>query len=1418
MDNNLILKLADPQATLENTGGKGASLARLAQAGFSVPDGFHVTTLAYRQFIDANELQPLIMAALEKADINQPATLENASRQIEKFFLDAAIPGDISGAVARAYASLPGQDPAVAVRSSATAEDLPGLSFAGQQETFLNIQGIDAVLDAVRRCWASLWTARAIGYRLRNHIDHQTVSLAVVVQVLVPADAAGILFTANPLNGRRDQAVISAAWGLGEAVVGGLVTPDHLVVEKTTRIILERKTAMKQVMTVRIEGTTETRAVPEELRLAPVISDQEAGALAQIGLQIEELYGMPMDIEWAMLDGKIFILQARPVTTLKNADTLPAGEILWRGPKRGVRYLRNNIVELMPDPLTPLFNTLGRNAVNRAMKRVLDRFIGQPDLLPEEPIITINGYAYYNGDFNKGKMLSLVANSGGIMRRMFTGMEERWITARSSYEDIVAQWSSRPLAQIPSGEILKGAGELMDAAIDYYTAIVSGLIPAAWISEGLFTAVYNLLIKRKSDPAAAVYLLGFDSTPLEGEKALFDLAKWIRNAHPALANYLAETPTNRLVRQLEDNSEIVSSLGPAWLEWQHRFQAHLDRYGANIYDLDFAKPTPADQPGPLIETLKLFLTGKGVNPHERQQASIDRREQATGMIRSRLKGPRRSVFEKYLARAQHLAPLREEGLAGIGYGYPCLRQFLLEIGKRVVSAGAIEQAEDVFWLQEAELVNAAVALDQGGRVDSYRAAVQQRKAEWQALKRLTPPFALPHRMKIRKVSKTHPGGETLKGVACSPGRATGTARVLSGPDEFDQMRPGDVLVATITTPAWTPLFAMASAIVTDVGGPLSHGSIVAREYNIPAVLGTGGATRRIQSGDIVTVDGDAGKVYFTSPGSPVKDIWALDNPKDQFMRASICELMPNPLTPLFATMGIEAISRGITSMAKDLFNISLDSLTDFMQTVHGYAYQKVSFTRRQWWLMLSRMVPAFPRMLRQGVPYWRNIAHPQYKEVTKAWQAKLLPELPIQDLYTGIQEIMKAFGLHLGALMASTMGPSAGSEGLFTKVYEKLARQPGDPPAPAFLMGFDNLSLEGEKSLYDLAMWSRERPALAAYLVSTPPGRLAQEWKSMNIPENIPAEDWRTWCNRFTTHLNQYGYAIYDMDFASPLPMDLPDTILDTMVMFINGQGKDPYERQAGLVQQREQAVNTVRSRLRGPKRWAFEKALRWAQSQAPLRENGIAEIGLGYPVLREMLHELGRRFVEAGGILKQEDIFWLEQKEIEQGIQALSSGSTLTNFVEKVAERKALWQDRKRLVPPPQLPPKMKYMGFDTEKMLASRGEQDEDGVIRGTPCSPGCVKGIARVLHGPEDFSQMQPGDILVAVITTPAWTPLFAVASAIVTDIGGPLSHGSIVAREYGIPAVLGTGVATTRIASGQLIEVDGDLGTIRILEHE
>jgi phosphohistidine swiveling domain-containing protein len=875
MTHTYVLPQNDTQAVLETVGGKGASLARLSNAGLPVPSGFHVTTAAYRQFVAENNLQPRILAALEMADPSQPATLETASRTIQELFSRARMNQDIAEAIAQAYADLPGDHPIVAVRSSATAEDLPDLSFAGQQETYLNVHGIEAVQEAVKRCWASLWTARAIGYRMQHTIDQGVVSLAVVVQTLIHAEAAGILFTANPVTGKRDEAMISAAWGLGEAVVGGLVTPDTLTVDKVTGGVLARETADKQVMTVLLESSTEEHPVPETLRRAPVLSDAQAAELTHMGVQIEQLYGMPVDIEWALAEGAFAIVQARPITALPAEAQLPEpaapAPIKWEMPDPKGQYLRTSIIDFMPDPLTPLFATMGLSVINAGLQGLMDRLVGKPEALPEDTVLTINDYAYMRANFTAKQWWLLLTRLGPAFPRMLrTGEQRLNDIAYPYYKDAIARWGAKPLNTLTATELLGGAREILAGMAHLITTLQSSTMGAAAGSEMLFTRVYEKMVRREGDPDAPTFLLGYDSIPVQAEKALYDLAQWCLE-RTDLATYLADTPTATLAERWKDVRPAEGVDADDWCQWQDRFREHLDRYGHSIYDLDFAKPVPADKPTPILELLKLYLSERGTNPHERQRQFAQRREQVTEETLGRLKGLKLKIFRKVLGWAQHLAPLREDGITNIGLGYPLLRRMLRELGRRIAQAGAIAQADDIFWLRENEAKEAASALDGGAPLSDLTEQVQERKAVWRAKRQATPPPQLPPSKKVLGLdadiwlaaSAEDQMGETIKGVGASPGRVTATAQVLHGPEDFHQLQPGDILVAGITTPAWTPLFAMAAGVVTDVGGPLSHGSIVAREYGIPAVLGTGVATRRIRSGQVVTVDGSEGMVILS---------------------------------------------------------------------------------------------------------------------------------------------------------------------------------------------------------------------------------------------------------------------------------------------------------------------------------------------------------------------------------------------------------------------------------------------------------------------------------------------------------------------------------------------------------------------------
>ena len=347
----LVMALDDPGAVPGVVGGKGASLARLARAGFCVPPGFQVTTSAYLDFVGRGALRKRVLAALSAVDASETATFDIASARIGELFADQPLPAATAAAISRAYMSL--SDVPVAVRSSATVEDLPGMSAAGQHNTYLNVRGEAAVLDAVKRCWTSLWSARAIGYRARFRIEPGDVSTAVVVQQLVPAEAAGVMFTIDPVGGDHDQGVISANWGLGESVVAGDVTPDVAVVDRRSGTLVSYQTGSKETMTVVDAAATRAADTPTGMRSAAVLSPAQASELAQVGLAIEKLYGQPMDIEWALAAGELSVVQARPITPAASLPAAGPGE-QWNDSLDGdYLWSTGNLGEALPDVMTP---------------------------------------------------------------------------------------------------------------------------------------------------------------------------------------------------------------------------------------------------------------------------------------------------------------------------------------------------------------------------------------------------------------------------------------------------------------------------------------------------------------------------------------------------------------------------------------------------------------------------------------------------------------------------------------------------------------------------------------------------------------------------------------------------------------------------------------------------------------------------------------------------------------------------------------------------------------------------------------------------------------------------------------------------------------------------------------------------------
>jgi phosphohistidine swiveling domain-containing protein len=752
------------RSDISRAGAKAANLGELAHAGFPVPDGFVLTTAAFERFLSANTL-----------DLNSSP----------ESVIAAPLPPEVSEALDSAVVVLDGAR--LAVRSSGVAEDLPGASFAGQYETVLDVRGAEAVACAARQCWASAFSERLSAYRSSNG-QIAPGGLAVLVQRLIQADAAGVAFTANPLTGERAETVVSAVRGPGERLVSGQASPDEWL--------------------VRADAAVCQRA-PE----AAIDADQ-ARAVAELARRAEAHFGGPQDVEWAIAGGQLFLLQARPMTALPE-------RLEWKSPLPGV-WLRNfRLGEWQGDPVTPLFETWLLTRLEERLNACAQANAGLPFSIPvnDQLHVVVNGWYFqgWNLPATPAQMLWLMLRH--VLPKLITQPRRVSImmppTAHFGVELFVREWREDLL---PRYRKLVESGE----------ARVDRLAPAELVQ----------LISEVADQAGDYF---FSITAVSGfaTKAEFPLAVFYKeHLYPRIGG-----THQRLLRGL--------------------YTPSFDTYGHAVQSLDWVQPTLGERNLPRADPQEAAA--------RRVWLEADRRD-VEAEARAVLAGDAKLLarFERLLSTAQRFAPLREEQCYYFTLGWPLMRRALRRLGGLLCEQGVLAGAEDVFFVTRAELL---AALNTGQR-QILAPTVALRRLAWQRQRRLVPPLMLGELPALMKNSLAEfenamrspgePSGDGLRGVPASPGRVTGPVRMILGPEDFDRLQSGEVLVAPVTTPAWTPLFARAAAVVTDTGGVGSHSSVVAREYGIPAVIGTGDATARLRDGQMVTVDGNIGLVETLS--------------------------------------------------------------------------------------------------------------------------------------------------------------------------------------------------------------------------------------------------------------------------------------------------------------------------------------------------------------------------------------------------------------------------------------------------------------------------------------------------------------------------------------------------------------------------
>lgn len=811
-------------ADIGRAGGKGANLGALVQRGYRVPDGFVVTTDAYAAVIQhAGSTSPL--AAFEGTADGGPTD----GSAIRSALLQTAVPEVLRRAISEAHAALGGGP--VAVRSSATAEDLPGAAFAGQHDTFLNVVGEAELVDAVRRCWASLWTDRAITYRRRRGIPTRSLAIAVVVQRMVEAEEAGVMLTANPVTGVRDEILLDASSGLGEAVVSGIVTPDHYRLDSQDQVV-EWRPGDREVVIRSVPGGGVVHDTESGVR-ATRLPDPVLGELARLGRGIAELFGRPQDIEWAHADGHVWVLQARPLTALP-----PPPQSLSRVQRRTGPV----ILEMLPSRPYPLDVSLWiLPGLGRMVARMLDEIVGLRvhfgDVLPE-----LDGVVDRFVPPEPRPTAAMVTRLPRTLRRARRYDSARWAADPrfAAYERRIDELTGRDLPSLTWTDLVAHAGEALDA-LDTMTDIRVDYLPHVGASQ--LRLLLALRVLGLTDLYADLVAGGATRTA-DANRALAELAALVRADDELRAAFLG-MDADTLAERLQE---------PLFATFRPAVDAFLTEYGhrETTSVLLISAPTWSDSPGTLLGAVTSLVDEP---PRLTRVVAGSAADRLLAHRLARSEWASRWIMRTVTAARSGIA-MREDTHFHAARALPLLRRTALEVGRRLADVGILRDAEEVFHLriEELQALPEPVTVDPAdvARVHDVVEARAARRAELGGAP-LISPTSLFHR--------TATDADALvTGTAAGGGRATGPVRLVRGPAEFGRLRSGDILVCPYTNPSWTSLFQRAAGVVVDTGGSASHAAIVAREFGIAAVMGTGTGTSMLVDGQMVTVDGDTGRV------------------------------------------------------------------------------------------------------------------------------------------------------------------------------------------------------------------------------------------------------------------------------------------------------------------------------------------------------------------------------------------------------------------------------------------------------------------------------------------------------------------------------------------------------------------------------
>ncbi|HXD29520.1 MAG TPA: phosphoenolpyruvate synthase [Pyrinomonadaceae bacterium] len=852
-------------------GGKGANLGELSRIrGIQVPDGFCVTTKAYKKITEHDSKLNSLLDALTRLQAGDRGNISEISAKIREAIEGIILPQDIAEAIA-GYLKEVGEKDAFAIRSSATAEDLPTSSFAGQQDTYLNIIGKEAILKHISKCWASLFTERAVTYRFQNGFDHRKVHLAVVVQKMVFPQAAGILFTADPVNSNRKVLSIDASFGLGEALVSGLVNADNYKV--CDRTIIDKRISTKRLaIYASKDGGTKEQEIEPQWQNRQALTDEQILELEHIGRTVEGHFGSPQDIEWCLVDDTFYVVQSRPITTL-----FPIPEA---NDQENHVYISVGHQQMMTDAMKPLglsFFLLTTPALMRiaggrlfvditpmlaspAGRDTMVNVLGKSDPIIRDALTTI----LERGDFIKSLPDDKKESGPGKSDKAVSPPNYQ---ALNDYDPTIVsdliKTNQTSIEALKENIQTKSGSDLFDFIREdiqqlkktnsnpqSFGVIMTGMNASSWINEKM-----NEWLGEKN-AADIISQSAPNNITSEMGLALLDVADVIR-PHPEVIEYLS-----RSVEIKDDSSldELVKLEGGP--EAREAIDAYLDKYGMRCAgEIDITRTRWSEKPTTLVplilSNIRNFEPHAGSRKFEQgRQESLKKEQELLDRLQQLPDGEQKAKETKRMIDlVRNFAGYREYPKYGIVSRYFVYKQALLKEAERLVQANVIQEKEDIYYLTFEELREVV----RTNKLD-YQ-IIRKRKDEYQSYEKLTPPRVITSDGEIisGKYKRRNLPAEALVGLAVSSGVIEGRARVILNMEAAD-IEDGDILVTSFTDPSWTPLFVSIKGLVTEVGGLMTHGAVIAREYGLPAIVGVENATRLIKDGQRIRVNGTDGYV------------------------------------------------------------------------------------------------------------------------------------------------------------------------------------------------------------------------------------------------------------------------------------------------------------------------------------------------------------------------------------------------------------------------------------------------------------------------------------------------------------------------------------------------------------------------------